>query len=325
MMWPCRVGPFSVVLGKHTRNFDTTAFPFSIIEAKPDGRCAMVPGLNFSTVGTVRDGAKWPARDRRKGAVQRDRISFDVFSPFTVGRMLSGSALLQKLQETTEKTVDTVTVHGADIKRVLLRTGQKFYRSAIEMYLLEKVVARVETALAGGVRSLQAALASPAGAVFSADWLDIGGQLMPRQRLEDLCTAVESGEVTDMAGFFAALDRIVATYADDEWVWVKQAYKQVFQVDLDTANVAQVTAAADNLLAGRTKYLKLILADAAKEFDELSHTGFGQDGCGQADINADFAAVRSDYESNKFVKDLKQQIAALEERVTRFKAAVAKL
>ena len=67
MMWPCRVGPFSVVLGKHTRTFDTRDFPFSHIEAKSDGRCEMVPGMYLSTVGTVRDGAKWPTRDRRKG------------------------------------------------------------------------------------------------------------------------------------------------------------------------------------------------------------------------------------------------------------------
>jgi len=60
MMWPCRVGPFSVVLGKHTRAFDTGDFPFSYIEAAPDGRCTLVPGFNLTTVGTMRDGAKWP-------------------------------------------------------------------------------------------------------------------------------------------------------------------------------------------------------------------------------------------------------------------------
>ena len=48
----------------------------------------MIPGFNLSTVGTVRDGAKWPTRDRRSDAAKRDRISFDVLSPFTVGRMI---------------------------------------------------------------------------------------------------------------------------------------------------------------------------------------------------------------------------------------------
>ncbi len=99
MMWPCRVGPFSVVLGKHTRAFDTGDFPFSHIEAMPDGRCSLIPGFNLTTVGTVRDGAKWPQRDRRTGS-KRDRLVFDVLSPYTVGRMLSGIAILQDLQRT---------------------------------------------------------------------------------------------------------------------------------------------------------------------------------------------------------------------------------
>jgi hypothetical protein len=325
MMWPCRVGPFSIVLGKHTRNFDSSQFPFSVIEARPDGRCALVPGLNYATVGLVRDGAKWPARDRRKGAIKRDRINFDVFSPFTVGRMLTGSAILQHLQETTEKSVDSVTVHGADIKRVLLRTGQKFYRSAIEMYLCDKVVSRIEAALAAGARSLQVALATPTSAVYSEDWVDIAGQLMPRRRLEDLGAAIESGQVADVAGFFAALDQIAAAYADDEWVWVKQVYRQVFKVDLDAATTAQVTAAADGLQAGRTKYLKQILADATKEYDALSHIGFGHDGSGATDTSTDFTAVRGDYDSNKFVKDIRQQMASLEQHVARFKRILAEM
>ena len=105
MMWPCRVGPFCVVLGKHTRAFDTADFPFSHIEALPDGRCSLIPGFNLTTVGTVRDGAKWPTRDRRKGPVKRDRLSFDVFSPYTVGRMLRGMEILHDFQQKTDRSV----------------------------------------------------------------------------------------------------------------------------------------------------------------------------------------------------------------------------
>ena len=44
MMWPSEVGPFSVVLGKHSTNFDTSGFPFSHLEARYDGKCTMIPG-----------------------------------------------------------------------------------------------------------------------------------------------------------------------------------------------------------------------------------------------------------------------------------------
>ena len=125
MMWPCRVGPFCVVLGKHTRAFDTADFPFSHIEALPDGRCSLIPGFNLTTVGTVRDGAKWPTRDRRTGPVKRDRLSFDVFSPYTVGRMLRGMEILHDFQQKTDRSVTAVPIGGAEVKRVFLRTGLK--------------------------------------------------------------------------------------------------------------------------------------------------------------------------------------------------------
>ena len=321
LMWPCRVGPFSVVLGKHTRTFDTSDFPFSHLEASSDGRCRMVPGLNLATVGTVRDGAKWPARDRRKGSIRRDRISFDVFSPLTVGRMLRGSARLKELHEATDRAVDTVKLNGTDVLRVLLRTGQKFYRSGIERYLQEKVVRHVEEALNNGNGGLREALASSVDAVFSEEWVDIGGQMMPQARLEALCAAIESGEIADLTAMSRKLDKIHRAYAADEWVWVKWAYRLVFEIDLDAAGVAQISQATKSFQQAQGKFLRMVLNDASKEFEEVTRTGFGQDGVDRQD--ADFLAVRGDYESNKFVKQTQDEVDGLVERVERFQQRLA--
>jgi len=320
LMWPCRVGPFSVVLGKHTGTFDTSDFPFSLIEATPKGRCTMIPGLTLATVGTVRDGAKWPTRDRRKGSVLRDRISFDVFSPLTVGRMLKGSARLKELQDNTDRSVDTVVISGAEVKRVLLRTGQKFYRSGIEMYLLEKVVSRLEEVARSGSKG--DFLASSPDAVYSEQWVDIGGMMMPVARLDDLCSAIESGRIADLAAFDAQLDKIHAAYAMDEWVWVKSAYKQVYGSEVDCLGSDDVVKLAESLLTAKTKFLKQILADASKEFHEVTQTGFGQDGTAD-EAKADFLAVRGAFEGNKFIKQVQDDIAALEQRVERLKGATA--
>jgi Domain of unknown function (DUF4954)/Domain of unknown function (DUF6819) len=322
MMWPCRVGPFTVILGKHTRTFDLSDFPFSHIEAAHDGRCMVIPGLNLSTVGTVRDGAKWPTRDRRKGKVKRDRISFDVFSPLTVGRMIAGSDRLQELQDNTDKSVDTVTISGAQVKRVLLRGGLKHYRSGIHTYLLEKVVSRIERAVGEGGGGLGEAMAASPDAVYSEQWVDIGGQMMPRQRLEDLYAAVESGRIADLAGFEAALDAIHDAYSQDEWAWVRQAYRKVFGVDLDTVQSGDAAAIADSLLAAQSKFLGVIQIDAGKEFGESTQTGFGQDGS-EADRSADFQAVRGEFETNKFVKQIKQDAEDLGTRIERLKQALA--
>jgi hypothetical protein len=324
MMWPCRVGPFSVVLGKHMRTFDTADFPFSYLEATSEGRCLLTPGFNLTTVGTVRDGVKWPARDRRQGTVKRDRITFDVFSPLTVGRMMGGVERLKALYEKADRAMEIVTTGGVDMKRVLLKTGQKFYRAAIEMYLLEKVLARAEQAIAAGNARLTDAMAAAPDAVFSEPWVDIGGQMMPRSRLDDLTAAVEEGRIADLDGLSAELDRIQAAYAEDEWAWVRWAYTEVFDKELDNATGDDLVQVAEQLVKTRSKYLKMVLHDAGKEFGVAVQTGFGQGGDGE-DVAADFASVRGHYETNKFVQQLEGDIAALADRSERFQQAVTGL
>ena len=321
MMWPCRVGPFSVVLGKHTRTFDLSDLPFSHIEAAHDGRCMVVPGLNLSTVGTVRDGAKWPTRDRRKGKVKRDRLSFDVFCPLVVGRMINGYNRVKTLMENTDKSVDTVTIEGAQVKRVLLRGGVKYYRSGIHTYLLNQVVTKIEESIEN-VIAIKDALAPDPGAVYSEKWVDIGGQMMPIGRLETLYADVESGKITDAPGLEKALDLIHEMYAIDEWAWVREAYKQVFGADLDAMTSEGADKLADQFLADQSKFLKLILIDATKEFDTVTRVGFGQDGS-SADVDADFEQVRGTYDNNKFVKQMKQAVGDLETRIEKLKQALS--
>jgi hypothetical protein len=321
MMWPCRVGPFSVVLGKHTRPFDISEFPFSHIEATPDGQSSLIPGFNLTTVGVVRDGAKWPARDRRQGTQKRDRITFDVFSPLTVGRMIRGFERLRQLQQTTDKSVDSLVVGGAQIKRVFLRTGQKYFRRGIRMYLAERVTARLEEKLTGAATSLREAMQSSDEAVMSEDWVDLGGQLMPAQRLTDLCQAIEDGQVPDVAAFQRALDRIDRLRAEDEWVWVKHIYRRFCDVDIGEAVANDLVDAADLLLETRTEFLRLVLVDASKEFDDQSHIGFGVEGVESAE--EDFAAVRGEYDANSFVTEIRGEIDSLGERVDDVKQLIS--
>ena len=323
VMWPCRVGPFSVILGKHTRHFDTGDLPFSILDATSSGRCALVPGLNLSTVGTLRDGTKWPARDRRTGRVKRDLLSFDIFSPYTVGRMLRGAQTLAQLHATTARHVDTVNIHGADVKRVLLRTGQKSYRRACEMYLLEKVVERAERA-AERPNSLPDAFTVADDSVHDEVWLDIAGLLMPRRRLDDLVQAITHGEVNDLAGFAAQMERIGEAYSEDEWGWVRQAYAKVFDRDLEHLTEDRLADLAQSLLDVKSKYLKLVLADAQKEFGDQSRIGFGHDGP-EGDMETDFSDVRGTYENNKFVKQVHEELAALQDRVERLTQKLTKV
>ena len=306
MMWPCRVGPFSVVLGKHTSTFDTEDFPFSHLDARPNGKCSMVPGLHLTTVGTVRDGAKWPKRDRRKNS-KRDIITFDVFSPYTIGKMLKANARLKELHENTDKSIEEVSVGGALVRRPILRSSQKYYRNGIEMYLLEKVIEKYEGSGANGDNISQAFATSPE-AVHCDRWVDISGQLMTAQRMDEFEDKIEAGEITDAEQFHKQLEQINDNYANDEWAWVKAKYKDYFGVDLDSVTKNDVIETADKYLKIKSKFLNMVIADAEKEFSELSHTGFGQDGKPE-DVQNDFAGVRGIYKENSFVKEMRETVA----------------
>lgn len=323
LMWPSKVGPFSVVLGKHSTNFDTADYPFSHLEARSDGKCMMIPGLHLTTVGTVRDGAKWPQRDRRQGSEKRDMVSFGVFSPYTIGRMIKASERLRDLQETTDRAVEEVSIGGALVKRLMLRTSQKYYRTGIQMYLLENVISRLESAIADSQIDPQKALATDNEAVYSAEWVDVGGQLMPVQRLRAFEDAIEAGAIDTIEAFNAQTQAIHACYEADEWLWARRAYEHVFGTDLGKLTVDGIREATASLEKVKTKFLHLVAADAQKEFSEVSHIGFGQDGSAE-DVEKDFQAVRGRYEENAFVQEIRQTVEQLQRRIARLEEALVR-
>jgi len=97
MLWPAKVGAFTVVMGRHYRNSDTSDLPFSYLIEHED-ESILAPGVNLRSVGTVRDARKWPKRDRRKDPRKLDRINFKLLSPYTVGKMVNGSSQRQNQQ-----------------------------------------------------------------------------------------------------------------------------------------------------------------------------------------------------------------------------------
>jgi hypothetical protein len=313
MMWPCRVGPFSVVLGKHTRSFDTADLPFSHLEADEAGRCELIPGHYIATVGTLRDGAKWPKRDRRSGAVLRDVLCFDVFSPLTVGRMLRGAEMLSKLQEQVDRSTASVNVNGVEIKRVLLRMGAKRYTAAVERSLLEQIFQRLERQLTSGTKRLADVLDADTKAVFTQDWLDVGGQLMPQDRFEKVCGAIELGEIDTAVKLHHSFSEIRAMYEADVWAWSRQQIKKSLNMDPDSITPEVACDLVARYVEQQQKFLRLVLVDAEREYDEASRMGFGMDGDAKA-RDQDFTAVRGRLEDNSFVQQLHADIAALDKR-----------
>ena len=97
ILWPSKVGVFTLVSGRHYQNVDSSEFPFSyLLESKDE--TYLVPAINLKTVGTLRDAQKWKKRDRRKGEKKLDLINYNLLSPFTIHKVTLGLNALKKDQ-----------------------------------------------------------------------------------------------------------------------------------------------------------------------------------------------------------------------------------
>ena len=54
ILWPAKIGAFSLVMGRHVSNLDTTDLPFSYL-IEQQSVSYIVPGVNLKSVGTIRD------------------------------------------------------------------------------------------------------------------------------------------------------------------------------------------------------------------------------------------------------------------------------
>ncbi len=317
------VGPFSVILGKHYTNINTPDLPFAYIH-EVDGQSEIIPGLNLSSVGTVRDGEKWPQRDGRKAPVRRDLISFGVFSPFTVEKMRAGRSVLQRLHETTPKEKSAVRYGGVTIKRLLLRRCARFYAQGVTRYLNGRVLDRISAASAAASWiDVQRSLRVAAALVEPFAWTDVGGLLMPTERLRALEADIVAGSVSSMRDLDDRMAAIAALYEQDEWAYVCAAFAREHghAPDAMTREQAQEVLSAHDEAAGALH--ASILDDSRIEFGPFARIGYGL-GMTEEERSAEFTAVRGSADTNAVVKRLVTEKEAMAERSRRLGELLAR-
>lgn len=318
------VGAFSVVIGKHNTNLDTPDLPFAYIH-EVDGHSEIIPGMNLASVGTVRDGEKWPKRDGRKAPIRRDLISFGVFTPFTVEKMRAGRASLQRLHEATPKEKTGVLYGGATIKRLMLRKSARLYAQAVTRYLNGRVLDRLEPAAAsaGAWSDVQRALGVHPTLADPLAWTDVGGLLMPSERLRALEAEIVAGLVRSMPELDRRFAEIAGRWEEDEWAYVHAAFAQEhgYSPDAMSSEQARETLAAYDEAAGAMH--SAILDDSRREFGAFARIGYGL-GMNEEERDAEFTAVRGSAETNSVVRKLVQEKAAMAERSRRLQELLAR-
>ncbi|MBQ8050415.1 MAG: DUF4954 family protein [Bacteroidaceae bacterium] len=306
LLWPARIGAFSLVMGRHSTNPDTSALPFSYLIEK-QGETWLAPAVNLRSVGTIRDAQKWPKRDRRPQEGRLDLVNFNLLSPYTIDKMVQGLDVLQRLKALSGATSDTYTYQSAKITHSSLERGISLYRIAIHKFLGNSLISRLEKVTREGL-AVSAATLKPESPIGEGDWLDLSGLIAPHSTITQLMNEIEEGRVAGHQTMTQRLSDIHRRYYDLEWAWAYQLLLRFYDLrpeDLDRNET--LVAIVRDWKQAVVELDQMLYQDARKEFSLSTKTGFGFDG-NRSTAEADFQEVRGEFQSNPFVTAVEEHI-----------------
>ena len=305
ILWPAKVGAFSLVMGRHVNNADTSNLPFSYL-IEQQNTTYLVPGVNLRSVGTIRDAQKWPKRDKRKDPFRLDQINYNLLSPYTIQKMMKGRQILKDLRRVSGETSETYSYQSAKIKNSSLNKGIKLYETAIHKFLGNSLIKRLEEIKFQSDEEIRARLI-PDTEIGTGEWVDVSGLIAPKSEIEKLMTNIETGtldSVDQMHERFVEMHRNYYTY---EWTWAYQEILSFYRLQPEQITAKDVIAIVKQWQEAVVGLDKMVYADAKKEFSLSAMTGFGADGS-REEQEQDFEQVRGVFESNPFVTAVLQHI-----------------
>ncbi|MBO4671734.1 MAG: DUF4954 family protein [Bacteroidales bacterium] len=305
ILWPARVGAFSLVMGRHVTHSDTTNLPFSYLIEKGE-TSYLAPGVNLRSVGTIRDARKWPKRDARTGSDLHDIINYNLLSPFTIQKMILGLQTLENLRYASGELSDVYSFHSVKITNSSLKRGLELYRIAIDKFMGNSLLSRLREPDGSFAELSEAQLQArlrPDSPVGSGEWVDISGLIAPKSEIAALMSGIERGEITSLDVIRGAFKVMADNYYSYEWTWVFQHIQQLYGVNPSKITKDELIRLINIWQDAVLKLDNLIYEDARKEFNLASKTGFGADG-NKAQKESDFEQVRGDFESNPFVQSV---------------------
>jgi hypothetical protein len=310
MLWPTRVGAFSVVLGKHYSNFDASDFPFSYINEEK-GKSVITPAMNIFTVGTRRDSQKWPKRDKRKDPQKYDLIHFGLFTPYVGERILRGMRRLEKLQESGSKQ-EYLNHKGIFINRLMLKICRKYYDMAIKVVLGESLLRFFEQLEDNtDADQLEEKLLN-ASKPKADSWIDMAGMLASRSVVDDLIEEIKASQ-SDIDQVYESLLQAYEKYDQQAIAWTIRTIQSLHQLSPEELPVSVLIQVLEDWKTAALKLNKMTMQDAMKEFDTHTRIGYGIDG-DEAEKENDFLAVRQSPEENPFIQMLKDDDKEIESR-----------
>ena len=305
VLWPARIGPFTLVMGRHYKNMDTSSLPFSyLIESNDES--ILVPGINLRSVGTIRDAQKWPKRDRRKDHEKIDQVNFNLLSPYTIRKMFEGRDLLRRIKSVAGAVSSSYTYNNMVIKGESLERGIALYQTGINKFLGNSLIKRLENTRFKSNSDLQKKLA-PDKSAGNGEWVDLAGLIAPQRMVDKLLDEIESGKLSTLEAIEEEFRNMHKSYYEWEWIWACERLEKEIGKPVNEITASDVLSMVEKWKKSVIDLDKMLYEDARKEFNLSSRTGFGIDG-GEDVKKLDFEEVRGDFESNSVVSAIQDHI-----------------
>ncbi|MBR4840233.1 MAG: DUF4954 family protein [Paludibacteraceae bacterium] len=305
ILWPAKVGVFTLVMGRHTSHSDTSDLPFSYL-IENNNESVLVPGANLRSVGTIRDAQKWPKRDKRKDPNKLDQINFNLLSPYTIQKMMTGQKILNSLKDIAGETCDTYYYHSTKIKNSSLKNGIKLYELAINKFLGNSIIKRLEGTKFQSIEEIRKRL-QPDTQEGLGDWIDVAGLIAPKSVIDQTIEEIEKGKFNSIDAINERLAQIHQQYYTMEWTWAIVKIQERYGKKIEEITVADIIAIVECWRDAVVTLDKILYEDAKKEFTLKIKTSFGVDGTDE-EKDKDFENVRGDFDKNPFVLEVLKHI-----------------
>lgn len=298
ILWPAKIGTFTLVMGRHTKHPDTSNMPFSyLIENATESY--LVPAVNLRSVGTIRDAQKWPKRDNRKDPNKIDQINYNLLSPYTIQKMWRGREILHEIQQLSGETTEVYAYQNCKIRHSSLNNGISLYTIGILKFLGNSLISRMNKRQWTNMDELRQVL-RPDTETGLGEWIDCSGLIAPKTEIIRLLDDIQSGAVKSLVEVHDRFVDMHRNYYSYEWTWALDKLQQVWGKTLDEVTLEDIIKSVNDWKKSVVDLDNMVYNDAKKEFNLNAHTGFGVDGDDEQN-SLDFENVRGKFESNSFV------------------------
>ncbi|OFY44382.1 MAG: DUF4954 domain-containing protein [Bacteroidetes bacterium GWF2_40_14] len=304
ILWPAKVGAFSLVMGRHYRHSDTSDLPFSYLIEKAD-ETYLIPGVNLRSVGTIRDAQKWPKRDNRTDPDLLDLINYNLLSPYTIQKMIKGRSILSELRTISGETSETYTYRSSKMKNASLRNGITLYEKAINKFFGNSLIKRLEKTDFQNIEEVRSQL-RPTHKLGLGEWVDLSGLIVPKTEVDNLICEIENDQIT-LSQIETRFRGLHTDYYDMEWTWAFSAMEKYYNICLSTINADEIRSLVNLWRESVVTLDEMLYKDAMKEFSITSMIGFGVDGS-ETEKLEDFESVRGEFDSNPFISAVRKHI-----------------